>query len=63
MKEKVLAYVIALFVKQLTPELAREFASKSIKFIEDKVLESKSTVDDALILPLVEMLRKTFDIE
>ena len=41
--------------KVLTPDLVRDFA-------EEKVLGSKSKIDDALVLPICKMVRTAFDI-
>ena len=50
-------------MKMLTPELLRDFASAVIKFAEDAVLGSKSTVDDRLVLPVLKTIRVAFDIK
>lgn len=44
----------------MTPELFKEFAEKIVDFIETKVLGTASTVDDSLILPLVDAVRSAF---
>ena len=51
----------ALF-KMLTPELMKSFIDMALDFVEDKVLDTKSTVDDAVIIPICNMIRLTFNV-
>ena len=66
MKAQILAALIGLFMKTLESEKAEEitkkFADFLLDFIEDHVLGSASTVDDRLILPVCDLVRRTFGI-
>ena len=62
MKAWLLAKMIQAVIKLLTPDLLREFVDMVLDFIEDKVEGTASTVDDALVLPLCDLIRKTFDV-
>jgi len=59
---KLLALLIQAFLAMLTPELLKKFADMILDFAEEYVLGTASTVDDAIILPICELIRKTFDI-
>ncbi|MFH1953758.1 MAG: hypothetical protein ABIL06_19335, partial [Pseudomonadota bacterium] len=56
-----------IFLRTLSSEKAEEilrrFADFLLDFIEDHVLGSASTVDDRLILPVCDLVRRTFNIE
>ena len=60
MKEKLILNLIGMLMGLLTPELLRQFAESVIEFAEAKVLGSKSKVDDALVLPVCDLLRTAF---
>lgn len=62
MKAKLIGYLISLILRQLTPELLKSMADRILDFVEDKVMGSASTVDDAIVLPICGMIRNTFDI-
>lgn len=62
MKEQILLSLISLFVKLLSPENLKKFADTVLDFIEDTVVKSGTKWDDALILPLCDTIRSTFDI-
>ena len=42
----------------LNAESCREFIEKILAFVETKVLDSSSMVDDRVLLPIIELLRK-----
>lgn len=44
------------------PDLLKKFADMVLDFAEEFVLGTASTVDDAIILPICELIRKTFNI-
>jgi len=46
----------------LTPELLKQFADKTIDFAEEYVLGTKSSIDDRIVLPMCELIRRAFDI-
>ena len=62
MKQKLLLMLISTILQMLTPQLLKEFADKVLDFCEEKVLGSKSKLDDRLILPICNNIRTTFDI-
>jgi len=66
MKAQILTALVEIFLRTLSSEKAEEilkrFADFLLDFIEDHVLGSASTIDDRLILPLCELVRRTFGI-
>ena len=62
MQNRILVMTIGLFMKTLTPEVLRKFADMVLDFAEEHVVGSASTVDDTLVLPVLEILRSAFNI-
>lgn len=62
MKAQLIAALISALFKVLTPDLMKDFVDKLLDWVEDKVIGSKSTVDDRIVLPICAMIRKTFDV-
>ncbi len=63
MKTQLISMLVPILTRVLDEKLLRQFADMTLDFIEESVLGSKSTIDDALVLPVCDMIRKTFDIE
>jgi len=49
--------LIDMIIRTLTPKFLDEFLFKTIDFVEDKVLGSNTKIDDAMILPITNVLR------
>jgi len=66
MKAQILTALIEVFLRvlqsQKAEEVLRSFADMVLDFIENKVAETGTQVDDKLALPLCSLVRKTFDI-
>ena len=62
MKAMILAKLVSLIVGMLTPALLKKFADMVLDFVEDYVEGTESTVDDAIVLPICNMIRTAFDI-
>ena len=60
--KQLLMLLIQAFLALLTPELLKKFADMVLDFAEDYVTGTASDIDDALVLPLCETIRKVFDI-
>lgn len=60
--DKALTLFIQALMAVLTPELLKGLADTLLDWVEDMVLGSASTIDDRLLLPACDLLRKTFDI-
>lgn len=62
MKAQILSVLIGALLKILTPELLKQFIDMVLDWVEDYVTGSASTVDDKVVLPICELIRKTFDV-
>jgi len=60
--KSIVGMLIGTLLKMLTPELLKKFADMVLDFAENYVLGTKSTVDDAMVLPLCAAIRAAFDI-
>ena len=54
--------LVQSIAQSLTPEKTREIIDKAFDAIEDKVAESETTLDDALVLPVINALRLALSI-
>jgi len=62
MKAKLLGMLIAAVMEILTPDLLKEFVDRVLDWVEDRVAGSASTVDDRVLLPICDLIRRTFDV-
>ena len=62
MKTQLISMLISALLSMLNPELLKKFADMVLDFAENYVLGTASTIDDRIVLPICEMIRRTFDI-
>ena len=62
MKEILLGQLIKTLVTMLTPELMKTFADMVLDFVEEYVKGTKSKLDDRIVLPLCDVIRRAYDI-
>ena len=62
MKGKILILLINALLKMLSPELITKFIDMVLDFFEKFVLGTKSKIDDAIVLPICDLLRDTLNI-
>ena len=62
MKKIIIGKLVGLVVGMLGPDQLKEFADMALDFVEEKVLGTASTVDDSVVIPICDMIRKAFDI-
>jgi len=62
MKAKIIGMVVGQLLALLSPDLLKNAVDQLLDFIEDRVLGSASPIDDAIVIPLCDMIRKAFDI-
>jgi hypothetical protein len=62
MKAKILGMLVNALMSVLTPELLKDFVDKTLDWVEERVLGSASTVDDAIMIPLCNLVRTAFDV-
>lgn len=63
MKDQLFMALVQAMLAVLSPELLRKFADMLLDFAENYVLGTKSTIDDALVLPICKAVRAAFGIE
>ena len=63
MEERLFSYFMALVIKTLSEETLRELADRVIDFVEEKVVASEAKWDNAVILPLCDVVRRAFNVE
>lgn len=62
LKAKLLAMLVQMLMQMLTPDLIKKFIDMLLDFVENFVLGTKSTVDDAIVLPMTDMIRQAMNI-
>ena len=62
MKEKILAYLVAMALEKLTSDELKEWADKGIDLIEEKIKASPTQTDDLVALPILSVIRVAFSI-
>jgi len=62
MKEQMLSLAIQMLLKVITEDTLNDVADMILDFVENKVADSSNTLDDITVLPVVAVIRKTFDI-
>ncbi len=60
---KVLTYIIPALLKLLTPDILKKAVDAMLDKIEESVKASENKVDDVLVLPLIKVIRNTFNIQ
>lgn len=59
MSERLIMLMVQSLLSVLTPDLIREFMTTVLNFVEARVLGTASKVDDAIVLPLIDVIRRT----
>lgn len=62
MKAYLIGQLVKMIVGMLTPELLKKFVDMILDFVEDFVLGTKSTLDDAIVLPVCNALREILNV-
>lgn len=62
MKVKILTMVIGQVFSLLTPEILKGAVDALLDYVEETVVKSDNTIDDKIVIPACQLLRKTFDI-
>lgn len=63
MKQVLLSKLVSLLLTLLSPELLKSFADQVLDWVEETIVGTKSTVDDSIVLPLCDIIRRAFDIK
>ena len=59
---KLFTMLIHLAIRILTPELVEDFIFKINDFIEEKVLNTETLIDNALVIPILELIRDIYKV-
>ena len=62
MKAKLISTLISALMAMLSPDLLKTFADMVLDFVEEYVEGTKSSLDDRIVLPLCDTIRKAFNI-
>ena len=62
MKTELIIKLVTFLIGMLKPEYLKKLVDFLLDLAEEAVLNSETTVDDKIILPLCELIRKAFDI-
>jgi len=62
MKEQLIGMLIGMLMKMFSPDILKQFMDALLDAAEDAVAKSENTLDDAIALPLISMIREAFNI-
>lgn len=62
MKKHLLKMLINFLIDRLNPDMLQGIADQFLDWIEQAVLDSENEFDDALVLPVVNIIREAFGI-
>ena len=62
LKGFLLKRLIKILLKSLGPQISKEGLDVLLDWLEAKVIETDNDVDDMVVLPIIEMIRESFDI-
>lgn len=62
MKNMLIAQLVGVLLNMFTPELMKKFVDTLLDFVEKSVKGTASPLDDTIVIPICDAIRKTFDI-
>lgn len=62
MKDKMIVWLLGMITERLGAEDLKKWVDMALDLIEDKVAATPNKYDDMLVLPVIAMCRKAFDI-
>ena len=62
MKNAFLVQFIAILISALKPEMLRRAVDGLLDVAETAIAESETKIDDTVLLPLIELIRRTFNV-
>lgn len=63
MKEMLIKQAVTMLLTMLSPDILRKAIDGVLDVVEEAIAKSETTVDDNIILPVIEIIRNTFDIQ
>ena len=61
-KDKIIVWIMGMFMERLQSEDLKKWVDYALDMIEKKVEESPTKYDDLIVLPIINLGRKAFDI-
>lgn len=62
MNEKLLQAMVVVILKAIPPDQIRDFAGHVLGFVREKVVGSGSKIDDAVLIPMIDLVEAAFGI-
>jgi len=62
MKQQIIVWLMGMMVERLQAEDLKKWVDWALDLVEEKVAASPSKYDDMIVLPIISLARKTFDI-
>lgn len=62
MKKALITNLVSILLGMLSPTALTNMVDALLDMIEDAVKDSETDIDDAIVNPLIETIRKTFEI-
>lgn len=62
MKNKFLLWLVEQLLSILNPDLMIAAVDNLLDFLEEKIADSETEIDDKLVLPIITMIREAFNI-
>jgi len=62
MKNTILVMLLEQLIKMISPEMVSTMLDAGLDAIEEYIAKSESKIDDATIIPLISMIRTSFNI-
>jgi hypothetical protein len=62
MNEKLLQVLVVVVMKAISPDQVRDFAGHVLGYVRQKVVGSGSKIDDAVLIPVIDLLEAAFGI-
>ena len=62
MKQQIIVWLMGMMVERLQAEDLKKWVDWALDLVEEKVKATPSKYDDMIVLPIISLARKTFDI-
>lgn len=62
MKKALITNLVSILLGMLSPTALTNMVDSLLDMVEDAVKDSETDIDDSIVMPLIETIRKTFDI-
>lgn len=62
MKQAIITFLLKTLLSALTPDIIKGFIDAGLDWIEETVEKSETKIDDKLVLPICDLLRRTLNV-